>query len=76
MIAGFVGPPGGPLIAAQARSGHGNLACEASERVAHRMGLEEALRNGHWMADLAIMGSYVIAVIKIARSGQTMTEAA
>ncbi|WP_424833661.1 helix-turn-helix domain-containing protein [Ruegeria sp.] len=76
MIAAYVGPPRGPLIAKHARSAHGTAACEASERVAHRMGLDNLMRSGHWTVDLAIMASYAITVLKITKGPDEKQEVA
>ena len=76
MIAAYVGPPRGPLIAKHARSAHGTAACEASERVAHRMGLDNLMRSGHWTVDLAIMASYAITVLKITKGPDDRQEVA
>ena len=69
MIGVYIGPPSGELIAKHARSAHGAQACAASERVAHRLGIENLMHEGHWLADLAIMGTYVIGVVKISQAG-------
>ena len=67
MVAGYIGPPNGELIVKQSKSGHGDLACQASERCAKRAGLDNIMTNGHWLADLAIMASYAVSCLKIAR---------
>ena len=53
-----VGPPGDAVILGSARTA--DHACAAAWRCADRAGLLEIIDTGHWTADLAILGMYVV----------------